>query len=68
MYFQWFENGHMYPVSHHIKIEGKPGTGKIFVINTLRNITRKKFKSNKYDEASAPTGCATSLINEKNTF
>jgi len=68
VHYQWFENGNMYPKSHLIKIQGKPGTGKTFVIHTLRNITRNLFKSNKYDEASAPTGCAASLINGKTHF
>ena len=29
VHYQWFENDNMYPESYHIKIQGKPGTGKI---------------------------------------
>ena len=50
------------PVSYHIKVQGKPGTGKSFVILTLRNINRNIFKSNKFDAVSAPTGCSANLI------
>ena len=32
VHFQWFENGNMYPKSHHIKIQRKHGNGKTFVI------------------------------------
>ena len=32
VHYQWFENLNMYPESHYIKIQGKPGTGKPFVV------------------------------------
>ena len=50
------------PPSLHVKCQGKPGTGKSFIIMTLRNITRKMLKSNFADGVCAPTGCASSLI------
>ena len=43
-------------------VEGKPGTGKSFVTQTLRNITRLLTQRNSSDMASAPTGCAAALI------
>ena len=43
-------------------MEGKPGTGKTFIIKTLHNINRIIHKSNLCDMASAPTGCASALI------
>ena len=58
----------MYPKSHHIKIQGKSGTEKYFVIHNFRNITRNLLQTNTYDEASAPTGYAASLINDKTHF
>ena len=51
------------PDSQNIYVEGLPGTGKTFIIKTLRNMIRKIHKSNHCDIASAPTGCATALIN-----
>jgi hypothetical protein len=50
------------PPSLFTLVEGKPGTGKTFVTKTLRNITRKITGRNSSDMASAPTGCAASLI------
>ena len=50
------------PPSQHVFVEGLPGTGKSFITKTLRNITRKLWKSNRSDMASAPTGCAAALI------
>ena len=47
VHYQWFENANMYPESHHIKIQGKSGTGKNLVIHTFRNITRNLFQSNR---------------------
>jgi hypothetical protein len=44
-------------------VEGKPGSGKSFVLNTLRNISRAITKSNHGELTSAPTGVAGSLIN-----
>ena len=49
-------------------VEGKPGTGKTFIIKTLRNVTRLLQKSNYSDMASAPTGCATALIDGQKHF
>lgn len=50
------------PPSAFVLVEGLPGTGKSFVTKTLRNITRKIYGRNSADMASAPTGCAASLI------
>eukprot|EP00957_Ditylum_brightwellii_P000496 38230-Ditylum_brightwellii.AAC.1 len=50
------------PPSSHVKCQGNPGTGKSFVIMTLRNITRKLLKSNLADGVCAPTGCESTLI------
>eukprot|EP00957_Ditylum_brightwellii_P097605 7432791-Ditylum_brightwellii.AAC.1 len=46
----------------NVKCQGKPGTGKSFVIMMLRNTTRKLLKSNLADGVCAPTGCASTLI------
>ena len=46
-----------------MKVQGKHGTGKSFVINT-QNITNIDLKYNKYDIATTPTGCATSLVDD----
>ena len=51
------------PPSIHVKVQGLPGTGKTFVINTNRNVTRNIFQSNSNDITCAPTACAASLIN-----
>jgi hypothetical protein len=50
------------PPCQHVLVEGLPGTGKTFIILTLRNITRQIYKNNLSDMASAPTGCAAALI------
>ncbi len=42
--------------------KGLPGTGKTFIINTLRNIVKIIYRSNVADAASAPIGCAAALI------
>jgi hypothetical protein len=61
---QKFEAGDVdLPDMQNVYVEGLPGTGKTFVINTLRNMIRKIYKSNNRDIASAPTGCAAALIN-----
>ena len=52
----------MLPPSLFTVIEGKPGTGKYFVIKTIRNITCQLTNRNNSDMASAPTGCAAALI------
>ena len=51
------------PKSLCTKVEGKPGTGKSFVINTLRNMTRMIQNTNNVDMASAPTGAVSAIIN-----
>ena len=53
------------PPSVHVKVQGKPGTGKTFVTKTLQNITRNIFQSNDRDGGSAPTGCAAFLFGGK---
>ena len=42
------------PEFHHFKVQGKPGTGTLFGINTLRNRTKLIMKSNLYDTVTAP--------------
>ena len=56
-------NNEKYPPSQMILVNGSPGTGKSWVINTLRNITRLLHGTNGADMASAPTGCSASIIN-----
>lgn len=51
------------PPSIFLLVEGKPGSGKSFILKTLRNITRAIMKSNLAELTSAPTGVAGSLIN-----
>jgi hypothetical protein len=69
LFYQWlltqYENGDIQdlPEMQNVYVEGLPGTGKTFVINTIRNMIRKIYKSNRRDAASAPTGCAAALIN-----
>eukprot|EP00984_Skeletonema_dohrnii_P031047 scaffold23084_cov153-Skeletonema_dohrnii-CCMP3373.AAC.2 len=55
------------PPDQHLLIEGLPGTGKTFIIKTIRNMTRKIHKSNRADIAVAPTGCAASHIHGSTT-
>ena len=50
------------PPCQFVFVEGKPGTGKIFVTKTLRNITRMLSNNINSDMASAPFGCAAGLI------
>ena len=47
-----------------MKVQGKHGTGKSFVINT-QNITNIDLKCNKYDIATTLTGCDASLVDDK---
>ena len=69
LYYQWewskFNNNdtNVVPKALRTKEEGRPGTGKSFVTNTLRNMTRMIHKTNNADIASAPTGAAASIIN-----
>jgi PIF1 helicase. len=51
------------PPSIFLFVEGKPGSGKSFILKTLRNISRKVMNSNSAEITSAPTGVAGSLIN-----
>jgi hypothetical protein len=50
------------PPMQTIYVEGLPGVGKTFLINTLRNICKNILQNNNADAASAPTGCAAALI------
>jgi len=54
---------HQPPPSMFLLVEGKPGSGKSFILKTLRNITRVIMNSNCAELTSAPTGVAGSLIN-----
>ena len=51
-----------------IFVEGKPGSGKTFVIKTLCNINRIISQTNLSDMASDPTGCASALIGGSTHF
>ncbi len=50
------------PPSQFVYVEGLPGIGKTFVINTIWNMTCIIHNTNRADLASAPTGCAAALI------
>ena len=50
------------PLCENLFVEGAAGTGKTFVIMTTRNITIAAEHRNSADMASAPTGCAASII------
>ena len=69
LYYEWewskFNNNNtnVAPKSLCTKVEGRPGTGKSFVTNTLRNMTRMIHNTNHADIASVPTGAAASIIN-----
>ena len=56
------------PNQQLIFVEGKPGTGKTFVVKTLRNMNRIIHNSNLLDLATAPTGCASALIDGSTHF
>ena len=56
------------PNQQFVFVEGKPGTGKTFVVKTLRNMNRIIHNSNTSDLASAPTGCASALIDGSTHF
>ena len=51
------------PPDQRVLIEGLPGVGKTWLINTMRNVTRQLWKSNRVDMASTPTGCSAALVN-----
>ena len=46
-----------------VKIQGLPGTEKIFIANTIRNIDIRLFTNSTCYSSCAPTGNAASLIN-----
>ena len=50
------------PVSYRHYIQGNPGAGKSFVVNTMRNLVRNFFQSKERDIAVTPTGCSAALI------
>jgi hypothetical protein len=56
------------PPMQCVYIEGLPGTGKTYCIMNLRNMTRVIYNTNAADMASAPTGCAASLIHGSTNF
>eukprot|EP00957_Ditylum_brightwellii_P036299 2748997-Ditylum_brightwellii.AAC.1 len=56
------------PPCVHVKCQGKPGTGKPFVILTPRSITRKFLESTMCNVASAPTGCAAMLMSDEDSM
>jgi hypothetical protein len=55
------------PKALHAYVQGKPGTGKTYVINTLRNCIIQISGSMDRVLTVAPTGCAASLIHGKTT-
>ena len=50
------------PPCLRVYVQGNPGTGKTFIIRTIRNMVRVLTQSMRCDKAVAPTGCAASLI------
>ena len=56
------------PPDRRVLVEGLPGVGKSWIINTMRNITRLLFNCNGADVASTPTGCSAALIDGKTHF
>ena len=68
LYYQYLYSQHndgennIIPNQQFVFVEGKPGTGKTFVVKTLRNMNRIIHQSNLCDLASASTGCASVLI------
>ena len=53
------------PPCENLFVEGVAGSGKTFVILTERNITIAVERRNSSEIASAPTGCAASIIRAK---
>jgi hypothetical protein len=53
------------PPSLFMYVQGNPGTGKSFVIGTVRNVVISISQSMSRCLTCAPTGCAASLINGK---
>ena len=51
------------PPDQRVLVEGLPGTGKSWVIKTMRNIIRQLYGTNTADIASTPTGSSAALIN-----
>ena len=56
------------PNQQFIFVEGKPGTGKTFVVRTLQYINSVIHKSKLCVLSSAPTGCASALIKGSTHF
>ena len=52
------------PASMTVKIQGLPGTGKTFIVNTIRNIDINLNSTLLSYTCCTPTGCAASLINK----
>ena len=50
------------PSCFNFYVEGKPGTGKTFVLKTARNMVRVVKNSNHAELSLAPTGCASAII------
>ena len=61
--FHNFNSNEEIPPSMNVKIQGLPGTGKIFNSNTIRNIDIRLFPNSTCYPSCTPTGCAASLIN-----
>ena len=51
-----------HPPSEFVLVEDKPGTGKYFVTQTSRKVTRLLTQQNSSYMASYTTGCATDWI------
>jgi hypothetical protein len=49
-------------------IQGNPGTGKTFMILTMRNMIRQLYDSSKQDRAVTPTGCSADLIHGETVY
>ncbi|KAL7554626.1 hypothetical protein ACHAWF_018133 [Thalassiosira exigua] len=56
------------PPAQRILVEGLPGVGKSWVINTLRNTVRLLHGTKHADMASTPTGCSASLVDGSTHF
>jgi hypothetical protein len=50
------------PSSYVVKVQGKPGAGKTFILCTTHNITRNVFGKMYFDIATVTTGVAADLI------
>ena len=61
--FQNINGNEEIPPSINVKIQGLPGTRKIFIANTIRNIDIRLFPNSICYSSCAPTVCAASLVN-----